>query len=67
MFMLFNGKHPFFQSKMTSDEYKRKIKIVKFPTLNNKYFFIYKLDLLKILSAKYPKLRPIKDIQHKKH
>ena len=41
MFMLFHGKHPFFQPKMSSDDYKRKIKIVKFPPLNNKYFNFY--------------------------
>ncbi len=56
MFMLFHGKHPFYQSKMTSDEYKRKIKIAKFPPLNNKYFIIFiGLGWRKISSLKYPK------------
>lgn len=35
MFYLAQGKHPFYQTKMTTDDYKRKIKTVVFPVLNN--------------------------------
>ncbi len=37
MYILFQGKHPFFQSKMTTDDYKRKIKNIVFPPLQNAY------------------------------
>lgn len=35
MFMLAQGKHPFYQQKMSTDDYKRKIKTVIFPPLSN--------------------------------
>lgn len=35
LFLLAQGKHPFYQSKMTTDDYKRKIKNVTFPNLTN--------------------------------
>lgn len=35
--MLASGKHPFYQSKMTTEDYKRKIKTIIFPTLANSY------------------------------
>lgn len=36
MFLLASGKHPFYQTKMTTEDYKRKIRNVIFPPLGNK-------------------------------
>lgn len=44
MFYLSEGKHPFYQSKMTTEDYKRKIKTVVFPPLSNSYLTHQYLD-----------------------
>jgi len=37
MYMLYHGKHPLYEPKMSNDDYKRKIKQVKFAPFPNKY------------------------------
>lgn len=61
MYMLAQGKHPFYQSKMTTEDYKRKIKTVIFPPLANSYFCINK-DYPKISFQEFLKFSQIKDI-----
>ena len=50
---------------MSNEEYKRKIKNIKFAPLNDKYSS-FKTDLLKISSPGFQKFNQINDIQLKK-
>ena len=65
MYMLLHGKHPLHEPKMSNEEYKRKIKNIKFAPLNDKYSS-FKTDLLKISSPGFQKFNQINDIQLKK-
>jgi hypothetical protein len=50
--MLLHGKHPLHEPKMSNEDYKRKIKNVKFTPLNDKYNWI-EVEWLKIFSTGY--------------